>query len=511
MTASQTASERNPNRTPRRFGVDPPKALRPIGGLLNFQAARAPERQALSFESVTLTRAELAARVNRRARALGEAGVGQDDFVAIALPNGTDHLEIAFACWALGATPAPLSPRLPPLELEALLALLKPRVVVGGEAARATGATVISPDQLYDAAASADPLPDRVSTHVKAIASGGSTGRPKVIVDRVPAVLDPDAMALALRPDDTVVIPGPLYHAAPFGLAYQCLAWGCHVVITPRFDPLETLRLIEVHRGNWLYQVPTMMHRIWRLGEAERTRFDLSSLEIVMHIAAPCPIWLKERWIEWLGPDTIWEVYAGTEAIAATAIGGRDWLTHKGSVGKPITGGQIRLFDESGAPTPPGEVGEIYFLPPGGQGSTYRYLGAEPRARGEWETFGDLGRLDAEGYLYLADRRTDLIISGGANIYPAEVEAAVDAHPAVLASVVVGLPDEDLGQRVHAIVEVREGVPPPSPEELRAFLSQRLAPYKLPRSFETTTERLRDDAGKARRGALRAARISAGS
>ena len=189
-------------------------------------------------------------------------------------------------------------------------------------------------------------------------------------------------------------------------------------------------------------------------------------------------------------------------------IGGREWLEHKGSVGRLLAGAQIRVLDDAGEPVAPGEVGEIYFLPPGGRGSTYHYLGAEPRAQGEWETFGDLGRIDEDGYLYLADRRTDLIISGGANIYPAELEAAIDAHPAVLASVVVGLPDEDLGQRAHAIIEVRAEAPPLDFAELRRFLAERLVSYKLPRSFESTTERLRDDAGKIRRSALRDARIA---
>ena len=197
-----------------------------------------------------------------------------------------------------------------------------------------------------------------------------------------------------------------------------------------------------------------MMHRIWRL-DAARANYDVSSLEMVCHIAAACPPWLKEKWIEWLGPDRLWEVYSGTEAIGATVIGGREWLEHRGSVGRLAPGASVRILDEAGNDVAPGEVGEIYFRPAGGLGSTYHYLGAQPRARGEWETFGDLGRLDADGYLYLADRRTDLIISGGANIYPAEIEAAIDAFPGVLASVAIGLPDEDLGQRVHAIVEVR--------------------------------------------------------
>ena len=300
------------------------------------------------------------------------------------------------------------------------------------------------------------------------------------------------------------MIPGPLYHSAPFGLAYSALCWGCHVVITPRFDPADTLRLIERHRGNWLYQVPTMMHRIWRLPEAERLSFDLSSLEFVCHIAAACPVWLKEKWIEWLGPDKIWEVYSGTEAIAATMIGGREWLEHKGSVGRLLAGAQIRILDDAGEPVAPGEVGEIYFLPPGGRGSTYHYLGAEPRAQGEWETFGDLGRIDADGYLYLVDRRTDLIISGGANIYPAEIEAAIDAHPAVLASVVIGLPDEDLGQRAHAIIEVRADAPP---ARLRRVAALFLPSGSCPTSCRAVSRRRPNGCATtpARSGAVRCA------
>jgi len=486
---------------PRVVAFAAPRDPQPMGTLLAVHAAREPDRPALTCGATTLSRRTLAERVDRRARALRAAGVVEGDFVAIALPNGAAIVELAFACWTLGATPAPLSHRLPPHELRAVLEVLDPRRVVGGEAVQAAGRAAIGEGDLYDASRPAEPLPVRVSPHVKAVASGGSTGRPKVIVDRAPALLDPDVPSLGMRGGDAVVVPGPMHHSAPFGLVYQALCWGCHAVITPRFDPGETLRLVERHRAAWLYQVPTMMHRIWRLPEAERSRHDLSSLEVVCHIAAPCPRWLKERWIEWLGPDRIWEVYSGTEAIGATVIGGRDWLEHRGSVGRLMTGSGLRILDESGRDRAPGEVGEIYFRPTRGAGSTYHYLGAEPRRRGEWESFGDLGWLDPDGYLYLADRRTDLIISGGANVYPAEVEAAIDAYPGVLASVVVGPPDPDLGQRVHAVVELAEGAPQPTFDELKAFLTGRLAAYKLPRSIETTHQRLRDDSGKVRRGA----------
>jgi len=490
---------------PRVVAFATPRAPLSIGALLEFHATRDPDHAALSFQDTTLSRRELARRVNRRARALQSAGVAAGDFVALALPNGLPVIELAFACWALGATPAPLSHRLPPAELRSIIEVLRPRLIVGDDADAAAGMPTTHERELNDASLSADPLPACVAPHVKAIATGGSTGRPKVIVDRAPALLDPDVPSLGMRCGDAVIIPGPMHHSAPFGLVYQALGWGCHAVITPRFEPLETLRLVERHRGAWLYQVPTMMHRIWRLPESERLCHDVSSLEVVCHIAAPCPAWLKQAWIDWLGADRIWEVYSGTEAVGSTVISGREWLERPGSVGRLMTGAGIRILDETGNDVATGKVGEIYFRPKQGAGSTYEYLGAEARRQGDWETFGDLGWLDADGYLFLADRRTDLIISGGANVYPAEVEAAIDAYPGVLASVVVGLPDPDLGQRVHAVVELAPDAAAPSLAALRGFLAGRIAGYKLPRGLAITRERLRDDAGKVRRAAWREA------
>ncbi|MGV3579004.1 AMP-binding protein [Brevundimonas sp.] len=474
----------------------------PVGDLLNIQAARSPDAPALTCDGVTLTRRELAERVNRRARVLADLGVGEGDFVAIVLPNGAAFLEIAYAVWALGGVPAPLSHRLADGELAAILDLLNPRLVLIEEASRAPGRHTVSADGAYDVKADASPLPPTTSPCLKAIASGGSTGRPKVIVDSAPALNDPDMPVLAMQPGDVVLNPGPLYHSAPFGVNVMALGWGMHVVMTPRFDPVETLRLIERHRVTWLFQVPTMMHRIWT--SPERERFDVSSLQAVLHIAAPCPAWLKRAWIGWVGAETIWEIYTGTESMGGTAINGLDWLERPGSVGRVLPGYSMKLLDEDGAECAPGQIGEVYFLPDRGQGATYRYIGAEARTAGVWETFGDMGHVDEDGFLFLADRRVDLIVSGGANIYPAEVEAAIDAFPGVLCSVVIGLPDADLGHRAHAIVQTEAVL---DEAALSTFLAERLAPFKRPRSFEATTEALRDDAGKVRRRALRETRL----
>ncbi len=263
------------------------------------------------------------------------------------------------------------------------------------------------------------------------------------------------------------------------------------------------LALVERHRAAYLYLVPTMMQRLWRLPASVRARHDVSSLRIAVHMAAPCPPWLKDAFIDWLGPDVLCELYGGTEQLAATWITGREWRERRGSVGRAVLG-KIRILDESGRELPPGKIGEIFMMPDEGPGTTYWYIGAEPRAVDGWESIGDLGWLDADGYLYLTDRRTDLILRGGANIYPAEVEAALDAHPAVRSSAVIGLPDEDLGQRVHAIVDAPEGI---DEHDLRRHLAERLVDYKRPVSFEFVSEPLRDEAGKLRRSALRAARV----
>jgi bile acid-coenzyme A ligase len=247
------------------------------------------------------------------------------------------------------------------------------------------------------------------------------------------------------------------------------------------------------------------MGRIWRLPEDVRAKYDVSSLKTVWHLAAPCPPWLKEEWIRWLGADVIWELYGGTEGLATTVISGAEWLAHRGSVGRVALGGVMKAFDADGNELPLGQTGEIYMKRAEGVPATYRYVGATARTLPDgWESIGDIGWFDDEGFLYLADRRTDMILVGGANVYPAEIEAALEEHPLVASCAVIGLPDDDLGNRVHAIVQPRGEL---TSEELQGHLADRLVIYKRPRSFEFVSEPLRDDAGKVRRTALRDERI----
>jgi len=475
------------------------------GRTLGFWAKRDPDAKILHFEGRSQTRIELERRSNRLARVYRELGVTPGARVTIALPNGIEFFEACMAVWKIGATPNPISSRLPKIERQALVELAKPALVVGVAPGFYGDVPTCASGFEADAGVSDAPLKDAVSEEARALSSGGSTGRPKLIVTTEPALTDPELAPAPTQATGTTLIPGPLYHAGPFMASWQSILSGGCVVLMARFEAEAALQLVERHRVEWVLFVPTMMQRIWRLTTEVRERYDVSSLRIVMCTGAPSSDWLKQAWIEWLGPEKIFEAYGGSERIAGTMISGTQWLAHPGSVGKPTAGRRVRILDEQGEDCPPGVTGEVFMMPPGGQGSTYRYVGDDraPAADG-WESLGDLGHLDAEGYLYLGDRKTDMILCGGANVFPAEVEAAIDAHESVRSSVVIGLPDDDLGQRIHAIVDAPGGV---TVDALRSHLDQRLVRYKIPRSFEFVDSPLRDDAGKVRRSELRDARM----
>lgn len=476
---------------------------------LQLLAEADPDRPAVTCAGITLSRAELVRRIDDLAVDLSGQGVTAGRMVTISMPNSVDWFVAFGAAWRLGAIPQPVSHRLPHRELQAIVELADPAAILG-----APGEAV--PDRVVLPAGHTAPpatdeqiaaLPDVVSPAWKAPTSGGSTGRPKLIVSGDPAALDPAEPApLLLGSDGCLVMPGPLYHNGPLVWSCQSLLHGNHVVVLPRFDAAATLKAIEQYRATVVYLVPTMMKRIWRLPEDERVQYDLSSLQVVWHLAEPCPEWLKQVWIDWLGPERIFELYAGTEAQAGTVITGAEWLAHRGSVGRPAPG-TVSITDDEGTELPAGEMGEVW-LRSVRDTPTYHYVGATARRReGGWESLGDMGYLDEDGYLHLGDRLADMILSGGANIYPAEVEAAIQEHPGVHSCCVIGLPDEDKGSIVHAIVEADPSAIDEA--EFRAFLAERLVVYKLPKTIEFVTEALRDDAGKVRRSALRHARLPA--
>jgi bile acid-coenzyme A ligase len=483
----------------------------PYGSVLAGLAAAEPDRVALVCDepdgSVQLTRGELEAWANRLARAYAGLGLRCGQFATIALPNSAEFFAACLAIWKLGAVPNPVSHRLPLPERVAIIERADPALVIGVEDGGYAGRRCV-PANLRVDAFSPEPLPDQVSPNERAMTSGGSTGLPKLIVAANPAVHDPQQASPLFKGRQAVLVPGPLYHGAPFSAAFGGLFSGCTVVVMQRFEALRCLELIERHRVDRMTVVPTMMQRIWRLPPDQRERFDVSSLEFVMTGSAPCPAWLMRAWIEWLGPEVMHEAFGPSERIGGTFISGTEWLAHPGSVGKPSAGAQLKILDENGRELPPGEMGEIYVLPAGGAGSTYHYVGATPRVTADgWESVGDMGYFDSDGYLYLGDRRSDMVLCGGRNIYPAEVEAVLDSLPGVRSSAVIGLPDEDLGQRLHAIIDVGTGECKLDEAMVRAHLVERLVHYKIPASIEFVTTLLRDDAGKMRRSALRSERL----
>lgn len=449
---------------------------------------------------------ELERRANRRARAFMAKGVRPGDFVAVGLPNSNLFYETTFAIWKCGATPSSLSYRLPRGEAAAILELLRPALVIGGE--DDWNAPNRLPADFMPEGFSDDAIDGPLARYWKAMTSGGSTGRPKVIVDHQPAVTDPKVPPLVMHERVRLLNPGPVYHNAPFIISHSALFAGGLLVGMPKFDALEALKLIDQWKIEWVNFVPTMMSRIWALPKEQREAFDVSSLRVVFHMAAPMPQWLKEEWIGWLGAERVFELYGGTERQASTIIPGTEWVKRKGSVGR-VELGAAKVVGEDGRDLPPGETGEIYLKSAEGPGTTYHYLGAEPKRTSDgWESLGDIGRIDAEGYIWLADRRTDMILRGGANVYPAEIEAALIAHPDIASCAVVGLPHPDLGSTIHAVLQLRDGADGDAVvADMPRFLSDLLSKPKHPESYEISSETVRDDAGKVRRTMLRDERV----
>ncbi|MBU7589906.1 MAG: AMP-binding protein [Sphingopyxis terrae] len=479
-----------------------------LGAKLKQLAQLKPNAPAVTCGDVTLTYEQFHKLSNRAARGLAAKGVKFGDLVTLGLPNSTDFAVACWAIWKLGATPQPISFRLPKDELEAIMELANTPVVIAQFEHQIDRPLLSIPDLLALSDDDSD-LPDMTAPISKAPTSGGSTGRPKLILSGQPGVAakeTPEVGGWRLKPGSVALLPAPLYHNAGFGMMMSAFSVGCHMVLMPRFEAEATLAEIQRNKATWVYLVPTMMNRIWHLPEEVRAKYDLSSLETLWHLAAPCPAWLKEAFIHWVGPETVMELYAGTEAQAVTTISGAEWLEHRGSVGK-VTVGEMVAVGEDGSFLPPREVGEIYMRRPEGAPPSYKYIGATAKVlEGGWESLGDIGWFDEDGYLSLADRRTDMILVGGSNVYPAEIEAALEEHPEVQSCAVIGFPDDDLGNKIHAIVQTKGSLDEAS---LRAHLAARLVTYKQPRSYEFVDEPLRDDAGKVRRTALRDERLAA--
>jgi bile acid-coenzyme A ligase len=486
------------------------------GRRLAQRVAEDPGRPAVIFApregaEQLFTRRDLDAASNRVARLLATRGIGQGTVVALALPNCPAHFVVAYAVWKLGGLALALRADQPARERDDILALARPALIV------ADWDTTLAPVlRAADLAAAdrlpADPLPDRISNPGRALASGGSSGRPKIIVTPGPLAAAPGAIAARLapwgfRPGQVQLVAGPLYHAMPFVCANSGLFEGHTLVVMDRFDAARAVDLIARHRVQFAYFAPTMLRRIAQLPALDPAPF--ASIQAIISAGAPCPPDLKRAWLDLVGPERLYEFYGMSENVGSATIRGDEWLARPGSVGRPQAH-DVLILDADDRPLPPGEVGEIFMRPKVPAGPTYEYLGAPP-ARTTHDGFtsvGDLGWLDDDGYLYIADRRTDMIITGGANVFAAEVEAALGEHPAIADLAVIGVPDDAWGKRVHAIIQPCDPLAPPAIPDLDAHCRARLMAYKLPKSYEFVAELPRTEAGKLRRSALAAERVA---
>lgn len=490
--------------------------LTSYGRRITILATEHPDKTAIIFvaqsgEELPISWRELESRSNQIARLLERYNIGQKSLLIIGLPNSLEHIYATLAGWKLGALVLPLRAALPTWERNRVLEVGKPDLIIADWDEVAF--PLIRPTDLAAAQTLATTaLPDCIPHPGRAIASGGSTGRPKIIVDPRPWATRPGenyfGYGAGYAPGQTQLLAGPLYHNSPHGWAFSGLFDDQLLIVMERFNDQLVVDLIERHRINFMFMSPTMMGRIARLPDI--TRRDFSSIQAIYHTSAPCPPWLKRFWIDLIGAEKLIEGYGSTEGIGAARIRGDEWLLHPGSVGRPHNT-LLKILDPNGAVLPPGEIGEIYAKRTHDR-LTYEYIGSPPlpcTADG-YASVGDLGWLDNDGYLYIADRRTDMIVTGGANVYPAEIEAALSEHPDIADLVVIGLPSDDWGRSIHVIIQPCNPQQPPSIEALNLYCRERLASYKVPKSYEFTDEIPRNQMGKIRRSEVTAAREQPG-
>jgi long-chain acyl-CoA synthetase len=474
------------------------------------------------------TYAELDAGSNRVVRALRRRGLGVGDAVALACRNRAEYAEVADATQRAGFRLTPVNWHLTGDEAAYIVADCGARAFVAdaGVGEMAAGAAAGAPtcdvrlsiggdidgfEPLADAMAAEDAHPiDDPTPGSTMLYTSGTTGRPK----GVHRPFDPDADAAPVvnlygydeAGGDVHLCSGPLYHAAPLAFSLQVpLAFGATVVLMERWDAALALRLIAEHGVTHTHMVATMFHRLLSLPADERAAADVSSLRHVLHGAAPCPVPVKQALMDWWGP-IVWEYYAATEGVGCFASP-QTWLARPGTVGRPVPDDQVFVGSESGEPRPAGEVGLVYIKAP--ETGRFTYFGDAGKTssayRGSHFTLGDVGYMDADGYLFLTDRSADLIISGGVNIYPAEVDAVLLTHPAVGDAATIGVPDEEWGETVLSVVELQPGASasPELADELIAFCRDRLAHFKCPRAVDFTDDLPRQDNGKLYKRRLR--------
>ena len=481
----------------------------------------------------TITYGELEARSNRLAHLLRRHGLKRLDHYAIFMENNAAYVPCCAAGERSGLYYTCVNSFLTAEELAYILTNSQSKVLVTSQAKReialeavkscpgielvlvvdgpGDGRNVLNLDDATKDLPATPIADEAVGTAM--LYSSGTTGRPKGILRPLPELPPTEKLPLFgflsklwhYREGMTYLSPAPLYHSAPQAAVNLTIAVGGTVIIMEKFDPEHYLQLVEKHRVTHSQLVPTMLSRLLKLPEATRTRYDLSSLEIAIHAAAPCPVQVKEQMIAWWGP-IIHEYYGATEGLGFTACNSEEWLAHKGTVGRVLLG-KLHVLDDDMKPVPAGTPGTLWFE----TATPFEYFNDPQKTKearsadNALSTVGDVGYVDADGYLYLTDRATFMIISGGVNIYPQECENLLITHPKVADAAVFGVPNADLGEEVKAVVQLMPGVPatPQTVEDLLAFCGQHLSRQKVPRSIDFEAELPRLPTGKLYKRLLR--------
>jgi acyl-CoA synthetase (AMP-forming)/AMP-acid ligase II len=493
--------------------------------LIAAQAARQPHRPALIEDERSLTWEQFFRTRNRLAHALAGRGIGAGQHAIVYAHNALENLVVGAALRALGAIGVPMNHRLTAEEVAYILDNADATAVFVGDAflpmaERVRGGARVKhwitlgaerrpwAEALDDllARGSEAPPPAPAAMGGSMVYTAGTTGKPKGALRRVtdPAAILPRLAALdCLDPAQVHLVAGPLYHSAPGGFALYAQMVGGTVVVMRKFDPQEALRLIERHRCTTTFMAPTLLKRIVDLPAEVRARYDVSSMRSLVIAAAPCPMRVKEQALAMFGP-VLYEFYGSTELGVNTVLRPEDVLRKPGSCGRAAPGVELAILDDDGRPAAPGTPGELFVRRYEGVfDEYYRNPAATAQtSRGEWMSVGDVAWMDDEGFVYICDRKRDMIISGGVNIYPAEIEDALHRHPAVEDAAVFGVPDPDWGERVHAAVQLRPGRAV-MPGELMEFCRAHLADYKTPREVSFHEAFPRDTAGKLVKRLLR--------
>ncbi|TQC48899.1 acyl-CoA synthetase [Rhodococcus sp. WS4] len=493
-------------------------------------AASDPDRLAVIVDGGgTSTYGELAETANRLSHGMRVQGLTSGSVLALVLSNRLELIALQLAAHQIGVYVVPVNRHLTAPEAGYILGDCGAELVVADGSTAATVAEAaklagISPEVLYGVGDGAEALrpyeellgdsstPDDRVAGAMLFYSSGTTGRPKGI-RRPMSGLSPEAeqarmaqsaRAMSVTRDGVYLSVGPLYHAAPNQNMMMTLQLGHTVVVSSGFDPEHALGLIQRHSVTATFLVPTMMHRLLTVPAERRNEFDVSSLSTILHSASICPVATKRAMIDWVGPVLV-EYYGSSESGATTLIDSESWLAHQGSVGKARPGMAVRICDEHGEELPPGTPGLIHLK----SGVVIEYVGDPDKTAASYQDGffvpGDIGYLDEDGWLFVCDRRTDMIVSGGVNIYPAEIEGEVLQHAAVLDAAVFGVPDDEWGQRVVALVELHEpdAQRDEVAESILAHCRERLAKFKLPRVLEVVDQLPRTAAGKINRARLR--------